>query len=86
MKKGRSIDVGQGEHVNPIPCASRRGPFVVPGAISGVDPGTVAPPAPTSNAGGWRHRQMTVWITDRSLRDIMNCTGRDAPAFALRAS
>src|SRR5262249_36977968 len=27
-------------HVNPIPSASRRGPFVVSGAISGTDPQT----------------------------------------------
>jgi enamine deaminase RidA (YjgF/YER057c/UK114 family) len=38
MEKRRSIEVGGVKHVNPIPSASRRGPFVVSGAISGADP------------------------------------------------
>ncbi len=40
MEKRRSIDVPGAKHVNPIPSASRRGPFVVTGAISGADPQT----------------------------------------------
>jgi 2-iminobutanoate/2-iminopropanoate deaminase len=40
MEKRRSIDVAGARHVNPIPSASRRGPFVVSGAISGADPAT----------------------------------------------
>ena len=34
MEKRRSIEVSGVKHVNPIPSASRRGPFVVSGAIS----------------------------------------------------
>ena len=43
MDKRRSIEVSGVKHLNPIPAASRRGPFVVSGAISGADPvsGTV---------------------------------------------
>ena len=40
MEKRRSIEVSGVKHVNPIPAASRRGPFVVSGAISGADPAT----------------------------------------------
>jgi 2-iminobutanoate/2-iminopropanoate deaminase len=40
MEKRRSIDVAGARHTNPIPSASRRGPFVVSGAISGADPAT----------------------------------------------
>jgi 2-iminobutanoate/2-iminopropanoate deaminase len=75
--------------VNPIPSASRRGPFVVSGAISGTDPATGKVPADLDEqcrlmfenvrrvmvaAGGSPDDivKMTVWITDRSLREIMN--------------
>jgi 2-iminobutanoate/2-iminopropanoate deaminase len=34
----RSIEVSGVKHLNPIPAASRKGPFVVSGAISGADP------------------------------------------------
>jgi 2-iminobutanoate/2-iminopropanoate deaminase len=40
MDKRRSINVAGASHVNPIPSASRRGPFVASGAISGTDPAT----------------------------------------------
>ncbi len=40
MEKRRSINVPGASHANPIPSASRRGPFVVTGAISGTDPAT----------------------------------------------
>jgi len=40
MEKRRSIDVAGARHVNPIPSASRRGPIVVSGAITGADPAT----------------------------------------------
>ena len=40
MAKRQSIDVAGARHVNPIPSASRKGPFVVSGAISGADPAT----------------------------------------------
>ena len=45
MDKRRSIEVSGVKHQNPIPAASRKGPFVVSGAISGADPasGTVPP-------------------------------------------
>jgi 2-iminobutanoate/2-iminopropanoate deaminase len=33
-----SIEVSGVKHQNPIPAASRKGPFVVSGAISGADP------------------------------------------------
>jgi len=45
MDKRRSIEVSGVKHVNPIPSASRRGPFVVSGAISGADPETGKVPA-----------------------------------------
>src|SRR5437879_13590533 len=45
MEQRRSIDVAGAKHVNPIPSASRRGPFVVSGAISGSDPETGKVPA-----------------------------------------
>jgi 2-iminobutanoate/2-iminopropanoate deaminase len=89
MEKRRSIDVPRAKHVNPIPSACRRGPFVVSGAISGTDPETGKVPADLdeqcrlmfenvrrvmSAAGGSPDDivKMTVWITDRSLREIMN--------------
>ena len=40
MEKRRSIEVTGVKHLNPIPAACRRGPFVVSGAISGADPAT----------------------------------------------
>jgi len=40
MAKRQSIDVAGARHQNPIPSASRKGPFVVSGAISGADPAT----------------------------------------------
>ena len=38
MEKRQSIDVAGAKHQNPIPSASRKGPFLVTGAISGADP------------------------------------------------
>jgi 2-iminobutanoate/2-iminopropanoate deaminase len=89
MEKRRSIDVAGASHVNPIPSASRRGPFVVSGAISGADPQTGKVPADLDEqcglmfenvrrvmaaAGGSSDDivKMTVWITDRALRPILN--------------
>lgn len=89
MDKRRSIDVAGAKHVNPIPSACRRGPFVVSGAISGADPETDQVPADLDGqcramfanvrrvieaAGGAPEDivKMTVWITDRSLRPILN--------------
>jgi len=40
MQKRQSIDVPGARHVNPIPSASRKGSFLVTGAISGADPDT----------------------------------------------
>ena len=40
MEKRRSIEAPGVKHVNPIPAACRRGPFVVSGAIGGADPAT----------------------------------------------
>ena len=89
MEKRRSIHVEGVRHVNPIPSACRRGPFVTTGAISGVDPAT-GKPSPDLDAqcrqmfenvrrvmaaaGGSPEDivKMTVWITDRSLRETMN--------------
>ena len=45
MEERRSIEVGGVKHVKPIPSASRKGPFVVSGAISGADPETGKVPA-----------------------------------------
>jgi 2-iminobutanoate/2-iminopropanoate deaminase len=89
MEKRRSIDVPGAKHVNPIPSASRRGPFVATGAISGTAPETGQVPADLDaqcrlmfanvrrvmeTAGGTPDDivKMTVWITDRALRPILN--------------
>jgi enamine deaminase RidA (YjgF/YER057c/UK114 family) len=40
VAKRQSVDVAGARHVNPIPSASKKGPFVVSGAISGADPAT----------------------------------------------
>ena len=89
MEKRRSVNAAGASHVNPIPSASRRGPFVVTGAISGTDPATGKVPEDLdqqcrqmfdnvrrviTTAGGTPDDiiKMTVWITDRSLREIMN--------------
>ena len=89
IEKRRSIDVAGAKHVNPIPSASRRGPFVVTGAISGADPQSGQVPADLDAqcrlmfenvrrvmdaAGGSPEDivKMTVWITDRGLRPILN--------------
>src|SRR3954467_2461887 len=40
MDKRRSIEVAGVKHQNPIPAASRKGPIVASGAISGADPQT----------------------------------------------
>ena len=45
MAKRCSIEVGGVKHVNPIPSASKKGPFVVSGAITGADPATGKVPA-----------------------------------------
>jgi len=89
MEQRRSIDVAGAKHVNPIPSASRRGPFVASGAISGADPETGKVPDDLDEqcrlmfenvrrvmaaAGGSPDDivKMTVWITDRTLRPILN--------------
>ncbi len=89
MEKRRSINVSGASHVNPIPSASRRGPLVVSGAISGTDPATGKIPEDLDEqcrlmfdnvrrimeaAGGGPDDivKMTVWITDRALRPILN--------------
>ena len=81
MEKRRSIDVTGAKHVNPIPSASRRGPFVVSG--TGKVPADLDEQCRLmfenvrrvmAAAGGSPDDivKMTVWITDRSLREIMN--------------
>jgi 2-iminobutanoate/2-iminopropanoate deaminase len=40
MEQRRSIEASGVKHVNPIPAASRKGPFVASGAITGADPET----------------------------------------------
>ena len=89
MEKRRSVNVAGASHTNPIPSASRRGPFVVSGAISGADPATGKVPDDLDAqsrlmfenvrrvigaAGGSPEDivKMTVWITDRALRPILN--------------
>ena len=89
MEQRRSIDVAGAKHVNPIPSASRRGPFVASGAIFGADSETGKVPDDLDEqcrlmfenvrrvmaaAGGSPDDivKMTVWITDRTLRPILN--------------
>lgn len=45
MEKRQSIEVGGVKHKNPIPSASKRGPFLATGAISGTDSRTGEVPA-----------------------------------------
>src|SRR5271155_4239510 len=89
MEKRRSINVPGASHANPIPSASRKGRFVVTGAISGTDPSTGKVPEDLDaqcrqmfgnvrrvieTAGGPPDDivKMTVWITDRALRPVLN--------------
>jgi len=89
MEQRRSINVAGASHANPIPSASRKGPFVVTGAISGTDPATGKVPEDLDaqcaqmfanvrrvieTAGGSPDDiiKMTVWITDRALRLVLN--------------
>src|SRR5215831_13519326 len=89
MEKRRSINVAGASHTNPIPSASRRGPFVVSGAISGADPASGKVPDDLDAqcrqmfanvhrvieaAGGTPDDsvKMTVLITDRALRPVLN--------------
>jgi 2-iminobutanoate/2-iminopropanoate deaminase len=89
MQKRQSIEVTGARHVNPIPSACKRGPFLVSGGISGADPDTGKVPPDIeaqcrfmfenvrrimAAAGGSADDiiKMTVWITDRSLREILN--------------
>lgn len=89
MEQRRSINVAGASHANPIPSASRKGPFVVTGAISGTDPATGKVPQDLDEqcaqmfanvrrvietAGGSPDDiiKMTVWITDRALRPVLN--------------
>ena len=89
MEKRRSIEVSGVKHQNPIPAASRKGPFVTSGAISGADIATGKVPEDLdqqcrqmfdnvrrviTTAGGTPDDivKMTVWITDRALRPVLN--------------
>lgn len=89
MDKRQSIEVAGVKHVNPIPSACRRGPFLATGAISGADPATGKVPPDLdaqcrqmfdnvrrilAAAGGSPDDiiRMTVFITDRSLRETLN--------------
>ncbi len=90
MEKRRSINVPGASHVNPIPSASRKGPFVVYGRDFRRRPGdrqgagrsrrsnaarcSTTCAASSTAAGGTPDDivKMTVWITDRALRPILN--------------
>lgn len=89
MEKRQSIEVAGVKHVNPIPSACRRGPFLATGAVSGADPATGKVPPDLdaqcaqmfenvrsilAAAGGSPEDiiKMTVFITDRSLRETLN--------------
>ena len=72
MDKRRSIEVGGVKHLNPIPSASKKGPFVVSGAISGADPETGKVPAelglPVGAAAVAQHYEdiLDVFIADEA--------------------
>ena len=89
METRRSINVQGASHANPIPSASRKGPFVVTGAIAGTDPATgkvsedldaqcaqmfanVRRVMETAGGSPDDIIKMTVWITDRALRPVLN--------------
>jgi len=76
MEKRRSINVPGASHANPIPSASRRGPFVVSGAISGADPesGKVPPDLDAQCAAMFANVQRLIEAAGGTPDDIIKMT------------
>lgn len=73
---GRSVHAGGFGHDNPVPAASRIGPFVFSGAITGRDPATRAMPADldTQCANMFRHVREIVAAAGGGPGDIAKMT------------
>ncbi|MYY04536.1 MULTISPECIES: Rid family hydrolase [unclassified Streptomyces] len=76
MSTRTSIDLPGFSHVNPIPAASRIGPFVATGAITGRDPvtGEVAPDADQQFAHVFAHVRTLMAELGGSTDDILKIT------------
>jgi len=72
----RSIEVSGVKHLNPIPAASRKGPFVVSGAISGADPesGKVPPDLDPQCAAMFANVQRLIEAAGGTPDDIIKMT------------
>ncbi len=71
-----SIELPGFGHVNPIPAASRKGPFVFSGAFSGRDPETQELPASLDEqmANVFRHVRALMAVAGGSVDDIVKMT------------
>ncbi|GGK75771.1 RidA family protein [Mangrovihabitans endophyticus] len=76
MSSRRSVHVAGFSHVNPVPAASRIGPFVFSGAITGRDPHTGEMPADveTQCANMFRHVRDIVEAAGGGTADIAKMT------------
>lgn len=74
--KRRSVEIEGFQHDNPIPSASRIGPFVVSGAISGKDPQTGKIPDSIGEqcALVFRHMRKIVEAASGTPEDILKVT------------
>ncbi|MGA4981103.1 RidA family protein [Streptomyces sp. GESEQ-13] len=76
MGTRRSIDLPGFRHVNPIPAASRIGPFVATGALTGRDPETGEMPADAGRqfANVFRHVRALMTELGGTTDDILRMT------------
>lgn len=73
MSQRRSIDLPGFGHANPIPVASRKGPFLVSGALTGRDPVTAEMPAGLDEqcANAFAHVRALLEAAGGSTDDIL---------------
>lgn len=76
MGRRRSIHVGGFSHANPVPAASRIGPFVHSGAITGRDPETreMPPDLDTQCVNLFRHVREIIAAAGGTTDDIIRMT------------
>jgi enamine deaminase RidA (YjgF/YER057c/UK114 family) len=76
MARRESIELPGFGHANPIPAASRKGPFVFSGAFTGRDPHTHGLPADldTQVANVFRHVRSLMSAVGGSTDDVMKLT------------
>jgi enamine deaminase RidA (YjgF/YER057c/UK114 family) len=76
MARRESIELPGFGHANPIPAASRKGPFVYSGAFTGRDPHTRELPADldTQVANVFRHIRSLMSAVGGSTDDVMKLT------------